>query len=276
MNTPRTEAAARHIDGFADKWVPQYVSEELERELQEANDYADRLVEHKDMVCLPADLSNLREANAHFAIENEMLKNAIANDRDAARAEGIQMEEEIKTVTEQRDEWKANHDNQVSINKLLRDRPDLKDRAASVDKLIEQRDSLQAQLEEAIETKNMATETLSAIKEKYGLGPRNVMKELKHKVSELEKVLKDCLYAMPCSYVPNHTVANLPAMIASQAQMLGEECNRADAMIKLNEILCQFMNDELKMSLADPRLIKLQSIVDEKIKKPDDLNQSEL
>lgn len=103
MNTPRTEAAARHIDGFADKWVPQYVSEELERELQEANDYADRLVEHKDMVCLPADLSNLREANAHFAIENEMLKNAIANDRDAARAEGIQMEEEIKTATEQRD-----------------------------------------------------------------------------------------------------------------------------------------------------------------------------
>ena len=85
--TPRTEAAARHIDGFADKWVPCYVSEELERELQEANDYADRLVEHKDMVCLPADLKNLREANAHFAIENELLKNTIANDRDAAAAE---------------------------------------------------------------------------------------------------------------------------------------------------------------------------------------------
>lgn len=47
---------------------------ELELQLQQANEYADRLVEHKDMVCLPADLSNLRKANEHFAIENESLK----------------------------------------------------------------------------------------------------------------------------------------------------------------------------------------------------------
>jgi hypothetical protein len=75
MNTPRTDAAARHIDGF--QWVPRYISEELERELQEANDYADRLVAHKDMVCLPADLANLREGNAHFAAENEALRKTI-------------------------------------------------------------------------------------------------------------------------------------------------------------------------------------------------------
>jgi len=74
INTPRTDAAARSIDGFADQWVPRYVSEELEKELKTANDYVDRLVEHKDMVCLPADLANLRNANAHFAIENEKLK----------------------------------------------------------------------------------------------------------------------------------------------------------------------------------------------------------
>jgi len=86
-DTPRTEAAARRIDGFADEWVPRYVSEELERELHEAHAYADRLVAHKDMVCLPADLKNLREANAHFAAENALLKNAIANDRDVAAAE---------------------------------------------------------------------------------------------------------------------------------------------------------------------------------------------
>ena len=46
------------------------------------SDYADRLVEHKDMVCLPTDLANLREANAHFAIENETLKKEIKNLRD--------------------------------------------------------------------------------------------------------------------------------------------------------------------------------------------------
>jgi hypothetical protein len=84
MNTPRTDSAARRIDGFADEWVPRYVSEELERELQQANDYADRLVAHKDMVCLPADLKNLREANGHFAAENEELKKQ--RDRLAAAA----------------------------------------------------------------------------------------------------------------------------------------------------------------------------------------------
>jgi hypothetical protein len=48
--------------------------EELAEQLQEAQDYAERLVEHKDMVCLPADLANLREANSHFATENHILK----------------------------------------------------------------------------------------------------------------------------------------------------------------------------------------------------------
>jgi len=38
------------------------------------SDYADRLVEHKDMVCLPADLQNLRNANAALAQENFELK----------------------------------------------------------------------------------------------------------------------------------------------------------------------------------------------------------
>lgn len=41
---------------------------------QEMADYADRLVEHSNMPCLPKDLENLREANAAFAIENEKLK----------------------------------------------------------------------------------------------------------------------------------------------------------------------------------------------------------
>jgi hypothetical protein len=38
--------------------------------------------------------------------------------------------------------WKDNHDNQVNTNQLLRDRPDLCDRAKSVDALIKQRDTL--------------------------------------------------------------------------------------------------------------------------------------
>jgi hypothetical protein len=147
MNTPRTDTAARHIDGMMGDWVPCYVSEELERELQEANDYADRLVEHKDMVCLPADLKNLREANAHFAAENEALKkqrDEAVNNYETAQLRSIR-------VGEQRDKWKASHDNQVELNRLLRDRPDLKERAALVDKLITQRDMIAAALEDCRE-----------------------------------------------------------------------------------------------------------------------------
>jgi len=37
-------------------------------------DYADKLVAHKDMLCLPKDLQNLRTANSQFATENHILK----------------------------------------------------------------------------------------------------------------------------------------------------------------------------------------------------------
>ena len=57
----------------------------LKTELREAKDYADKLVEHKDMVCLPADLANLREANAHFAMENHELHKKVAAQEDALR-----------------------------------------------------------------------------------------------------------------------------------------------------------------------------------------------
>jgi chromosome segregation ATPase len=44
--------------------------------------------------------------------------------------------------------WKDNYENQVKINQLLRDRPDLGDRAKSVDALIKQRDMLSEALKE--------------------------------------------------------------------------------------------------------------------------------
>ncbi len=50
---------------------------ELQKELDWYKNYADRLVEHKDMVCLPADLKNLRESNLKLATENEELKKLI-------------------------------------------------------------------------------------------------------------------------------------------------------------------------------------------------------
>ena len=50
---------------------------ELQKQLDWYKDYADRLVAHKDMVCLPADLKNLRESNAALATENENYKNKV-------------------------------------------------------------------------------------------------------------------------------------------------------------------------------------------------------
>ena len=51
---------------------------ELKKEIAWFKKYTDALVEHKDMVCLPADLKNLRESNAALATENEELKKVIA------------------------------------------------------------------------------------------------------------------------------------------------------------------------------------------------------
>ena len=297
--TPRTDAH-QMIDGMAHDHLWSNFAETLERELQQANDYADRLVEHKDMVCLPADLANLREANTYFAIENEMLKNAIANDRDAARAEGIQMEEEIKTVTEQRDallkmnevlcqfmnaefqmtlgdprltKLQAQMEQAFSQPKQIMIKINKADGTQEIVIKLEHKsrdlwyatnsqgvvyqttldDIVIPQQCEAVETKNMATETLSVIKEKYGLGQRNVMKELQHKVAELEKILKDCLYEMPCSYVPNHTVENLPRMIASQTSMFAEEITHSEKLVKQRDLLIEVLEVALNATVLNHR-----------------------
>lgn len=53
-----------------------------------------------------------------------------------------ELERELAEVRRDRDTWKANHDNQVTINRALRDRPDLGERAKLVAGLIQQRDTL--------------------------------------------------------------------------------------------------------------------------------------
>ena len=50
---------------------------ELKKDIDWYKRYTDTLVEHKDMVCLPADLKNLRESNAALATENQELKKQV-------------------------------------------------------------------------------------------------------------------------------------------------------------------------------------------------------
>lgn len=54
----------------------------------------------------------------------------------------VQLSNYLAEATAEVKKWKDNHDNQVKINQLLRDRPDLGDRAKSVDALIKQRNEL--------------------------------------------------------------------------------------------------------------------------------------
>ena len=58
-------------------------NEKLKIELEEAKNYANELVDHKNMICLPADLANLRKANADFAMENHKLQEKIKVQEDA-------------------------------------------------------------------------------------------------------------------------------------------------------------------------------------------------
>ena len=46
----------------------------------------------------------------------------------------------------------------------------------------------------------------------------------------LSNILKECLHAMPCGYVPNHTVENLPAMIEDQTALFAEEISRGESL----------------------------------------------
>ena len=110
LPTPRTDAH-QMIDGMAHDQLWRSFAETLERELQEAHDYADRLVEHKDMVCLPADLANLREANARFAIENEALK----AQRDLL-IEVLEVALNATVLNHRRDRWHS--DAEYALNKI--------------------------------------------------------------------------------------------------------------------------------------------------------------
>lgn len=63
---------SRDDDGSMDEYLTgRFVSYD---DYMELSDYADRLVAHKDMICLPMDLQLLRESNLALAIENHSLK----------------------------------------------------------------------------------------------------------------------------------------------------------------------------------------------------------
>jgi chromosome segregation ATPase len=98
-----------------------------EQLLAEIDTLKDKLLETQK------DLSFRRDL---YALQNQLV-DQLSKDLTEARAEAKK--------------WKDNHDNQVKINQLLRDRPDLGDRAKSVDALIKQRDAVVEALETVLD-----------------------------------------------------------------------------------------------------------------------------
>ena len=56
--------------------------DEVSEQLRESQAYADKLVEHKDMICLPKDLEVLREANLGLAKESALWQEEAKRWRD--------------------------------------------------------------------------------------------------------------------------------------------------------------------------------------------------
>ena len=72
--------------------------------------------------------------------QNKNLRDSAYGWQEKARQYGIVIEAKDKRIAElesQVNHWKSNHDNQKTLKSQLMDRPDLKDRAASIQKLQE-------------------------------------------------------------------------------------------------------------------------------------------
>lgn len=77
MNVTRyTPLGTGRSGGMMDHPTGDYVSF---KDYEWMSDYADKLVEFGNLPCLPKDLKNLREANLQLAMENQALKEAIAD-----------------------------------------------------------------------------------------------------------------------------------------------------------------------------------------------------
>lgn len=72
-DTPETDAAKRRINGMADEWVPRYVSEQLERERDEAR---------ASLAAAEAWSATLADVGDDFRAKLVELRNAVRNFRD--------------------------------------------------------------------------------------------------------------------------------------------------------------------------------------------------
>ena len=99
---------------------------QLKKDLAWYKDYADRLVAHKDMVCLPADLKNLRESNAALATENENYKNKVKTLNEvvcqAWFADVEEKDKQIEYLLKKVEEFSTPEPTEEELNSLFMDK----------------------------------------------------------------------------------------------------------------------------------------------------------
>jgi hypothetical protein len=72
----------------------------LTEQLRESQAYADKLVEHKDMICLPKDLEVLREANLGLAKESALWQEEAKRWRDMYLEYDEMLEERVNEAVQ--------------------------------------------------------------------------------------------------------------------------------------------------------------------------------
>jgi hypothetical protein len=87
--------------------------------------------------------ANLRKEVTNFKFICDTNEACIANQYEV-----------IKEIADERDHWKANHDNQVKLKETLTERPDLRERSAKMNELMDKLDIARRALLEAIMDSN--------------------------------------------------------------------------------------------------------------------------
>lgn len=138
----------------------------LKAEIDWYKKYTDKLVEHKDMVCLPADLKNLRESNATLATENEELKNKVKTLNEvvcqAWFADVEEKDNQIEYLLKKVDELSTPEPTEEELNSLFMDNQvNPKDIEFDGDKLVDSVEEAASKLKSIKEHNNLFTKEIS-------------------------------------------------------------------------------------------------------------------
>ncbi len=139
---------------------------ELKKDIDWYKRYTDALVEHKDMVCLPADLKNLRESNAALATENEELKKQVDSLNEViTQAWFTDVEEkdkQIEYLLKRVKELSGTEPTEEELNSLFMDKQvNPKDIEFDGDKLVDSVEEAASKLKSIKEHNNLFTKEIS-------------------------------------------------------------------------------------------------------------------